>query len=137
MSTAQVETASAGTVASFVEVTKERDELRDQLKAVEERRSAIEAELVEQFALNNVKSIKVPGFTVYMQIDQRITVKGDLRAEAIAAARALELEELIAIQPQRFQAWAKEMIANEGGVPEEFLPLINTYEHASIRCRKS
>lgn len=132
-----LETAAAGTVAAFVEVTKERDALRDQLKAVEDRRSAIEAELVEQFALNNVKSMKVTGFTVYMQIDQRVNVKADCREAAIAAARALELEELIAIQPQRFQAWAKEMIANDGGVPPEFLPLINTFEHASIRCRKS
>lgn len=132
-----VETDSSATVAAFVQLTKERDELREQLKGVDERRSALETELVEQFALAGVKSIKVKGFTVYQQIDQRVTVKAECRAEALIAARALDLEDLIAIQPQRFQAWAKEMIANEGAVPAEFLPLINTYEQASIRCRKS
>lgn len=130
-------TATAPGVADFVELTKQRDALRDQLKAVEDKRSALESELVEQFALDNIKSIKVPGFTVYLQVEQRVNVKAECREAAIAAARSLELEELIAIQPQRFQSWAKEMINNEGGIPEEFTPLVNTYEHASMRCRKS
>jgi len=135
MSTTEI--APSASVAAFVELTKERDAMRDALKSIEDRRSALEAELVEQFALNDVKSLKVTGFTVYLQVDQRVNVKADCREAAIAAARSLDLEELIAIQPQRFQAWAKEMIANEGGLPAELTSLVNVFEQPSIRCRKS
>lgn len=124
-------------ISEFVELTKRRDDLREQLKGVEDARSALEATIAEEWGLNDVQSVKVPGFTVYRQLEQRVNVKGECREQAIQAARSLELEELIAIQPQRFQSWAKEMIANEGGLPSELAPLVNVYEHTSIRCRKS
>lgn len=127
-------------LCDFIDLTAQRDDLRDQLKKVEDQRSEVERELTERFAMNGLQSVKLKGHTIYLQVEQHASVKAEFRQDAIDAARRLELEDMITLQPQRFAAWCREQLRDEatgGKLPTEFEGLVTVYEKASMRMRRS
>jgi hypothetical protein len=126
-------------LAEFDKLSAIRDQMREQMKELEERRSAIESRLTDAFALAGVQNMNVHGATFYRNMRSFVSVKPEHRWDIIEEARKLELDDLITLQPQRFSSWCQEWLDNPKNnkqLPEALRDKVNVYEKISIGIRR-
>ena len=125
-------------LARWHDLTEARRAHEDKAKEFQSAAASLEPLLVEACAANGTQSIKRNGKTFYLAHERSITVPAEHRAAAVEAARALGLDDMIVLQPQRFGAYAREMLNDDGGkLPAEFEPLVKIFEQTRLRMRSS
>lgn len=124
-------------IEEFLRLKSRLSEVDAEAKSIRDDMAKLEPLIAEQFLSRGIQNMSINGSTVYKVVDTFISVDKERQHEAVEVAEALGLEDMIVLQPQRFSAWAREMLANEGAIPSEFTELAKVHETTRIKVRKA
>ena len=79
----------------FVSLEKEKADLKQQLKQVQERLDELDRKLTEQFLQDGMESSKIDGRTVYLRRDIYASAKEGCREAVVAALKACQLSQYV------------------------------------------
>lgn len=134
-------TTATNAISRLIEIDTQKRALEDQLKDLNAERSALEAELLDQWAEEGVQHVRQNGMTVYLHRQLWASVKPEERPRAVQAFEAAGLEDMLSVNTQTLSAWWRERAdveeQEEGGIPETIKELVNVEERYAIRTRRS
>lgn len=122
----------------FREYTEARKACDEQSKFYASEAAKLESLLVEQFGATGTQSLKRDGKTFYLAREFQVSAIPETRDKLIEACHALDLDEMITVQPQRLASYCREMLNDiDGKLPEEIAPLVRVHEQQRLRMRSS
>lgn len=124
-------------LAEWVELTEQKRGLEAQLRTVQEKLTAIEEPLLEDFTLAGFQNAKLNGFTVYKSKEFYCRAKeGVDKATLINAFREAGMENAIGLQWQTLRALSKEWSEAGEAPPAGIKDLVDLGETFRLRARK-
>ena len=124
-------------LAEWVELTEQKRGLEAQLRTVQEKLTAIEEPLLEDFTLAGFQNAKIHGMTVYKSREFFCRAKeGVEKATLINAFREAGMENAIGLQWQTLRALSKEWSEAGEEPPAAIRDLVNLGETFRLRARK-
>lgn len=122
--------------ARFVALTERERALKAELSDVEQEKSALEPQILDYWANNDIEGQRVHGNTLYVHTQTWASHGGDPQ-RAVAAMRAAGLDDLITVNSQTLSAYVRECLKNGEAIPPEIAGSILVTERTSLRVRKS
>lgn len=125
-------------MAELIDLIDDKRNLQAELRDLEKRIAEIEPRVAEWMLANGVQNVGLGDKTVYKSVQTSASVKAECKREAVDAAKALGLDDLIVLQPQSFASWCREMLSDVGGeLPAELREFVNVYETVRVNVRKA
>jgi hypothetical protein len=111
-------------------------ELKAKLDEVQKSKAEIEPQIMDHWANHGIESQRVNGVTIYPHRQVWASHGGDPQ-RAVAAMRAVGLDDLVTVNSQTLSAWVREKQANGEAIPPEVEGAIIVTERVSLRTRRS
>ena len=124
----------------FIQLRKQIDERDAELKALRNRSDELQAILAEQMALIGQPHTVVDGHRLTVRTTPRIGKRGDVTMEKLCDVLGglPELDFLVkpAVHAMKLQATLKEIVEEEGKLPEAVEPLVRQWEQVTVAVTK-
>lgn len=127
--------ATADTLADLRDQKKKAD---DALKEINELIAQTEEQLVEQMVAEEMQNFTRNGRQFVLTSRTYANAKAGMMPAICDWMKGHELGDMVkeSVHPQTLQAWAKEIIEENGELPEGINELLNVYEKSGISIRK-
>lgn len=125
-------------VEEFIELSKRKKKLTDELNEVQSRLGALDVLILEEFSQNGTQAVIRNGMTVYLHSQLWAKKKeGVSNAQAVKALEEAGLEDYTSLNHQSLSALLREWDKSGEPIPESLQPYIEGSIAYSIRSRKA
>jgi hypothetical protein len=123
----------------FVELSKRKNQLEAELKAVKADIEAVKDPLMQQFSQDGMTKATVDGMTVYISSQLWASAKDGDAAGACAVLKKIGLADYVKenFNTQSLSAYVREVAKNGEDYPEGFLGVIEIIEKFDLRAVKA
>ncbi len=123
----------------LVELRDRKDALQDELKAINAEIKEIDRELAEMMLSEELQNFSRNGRMFYLRTDTYVSAIADRKPDLIDWLKANGLGELVqeTVHPRTLTATVKELLEEEGELPEGLTELVHVYEETTVGLRKA
>lgn len=127
-------------VQQYVELTRIKRDLDDQLKGVNGKLDELESKIMDKWLNDGVTQMVVDDMTIYIQHDIRVaTGEGKSSVDVADALRKAKLADLTTANWQRMRSWVKELPTDNEGkpiVPKALAAVLKIEPYSKLCARK-
>jgi len=123
----------------LVELRERKDALQDELKAINAEIKEIDRKLAEMMLSEELQNFSRNGRVYYLRTDTYVSAIADRKPDLIDWLKANGLGELVqeTVHPRTLTATVKELLEEEGDLPEGLTELVHVYEETTVGLRKA
>ena len=127
-------------VREYVRLRRQQRERETETEAIKEQADQIEAQLLEEFAVDGVQSMSVDGMTVYLSRQLWASIPDGVEKEqVIDGLKSAGLEHFVRenYNTQTLSSWMRDLEREDESLPEPLQGLLTGSERYNLRVRRS